>query len=293
MRRYALFTGCLIYQRVPHIEAVSVEVLKRLGVEFKRLDGFTCCPEPTTMRVLNKDAWYALAARNLAVAEEAGLDILTLCNGCNDTLFRVAEDLKADGSLRDKVNKVLAVVGRRFEGGVEVRSLLRVLHEDVGADAVKQAVERPMKGVKVAVHHGCHIYDELSHYDDVKRPRVFKDLLRALGCEVVDYPSEGLCCGAFIRPADEELSLSMVKEKIEQVKELGADCLAVICPTCLIQFDAGQVMASRKLGVTLDVPVFYLTQLIGLAMGMGLDEVGAKYHTIKPSRLAEKLLIKT
>ena len=289
MKKYALFTGCLIYQRLPHLEAVSVEVLARLGIKIRRLNGFTCCPEPTTMKMLNKMVWYALAARNLAVAEMEGLDILTLCNGCNATLFRVAEDLKSNRRLRESVNRVLESVEKSYEGKVKVKSILRVLYEEVGLEALSKSITRPLKKLKVAVHHGCHIYDELSHYDDVKSPKVFKSLLRALGCEVVDYPSEGLCCGAFIRPVDEELSLSMVREKTLEIRKAEADCIAVLCPTCLIQLDVGQVMASRKFNETLDTPVLYLTQLIGLAMEMSLDEVGMKYHTLKSGRLAEKL----
>jgi len=275
MRGYALFTGCLIYSRLPHLEAVSMKVLHKLGLRVERLEGFTCCPEPTAMRVLSRRAWYALAARNLAVAEEAGLDVLTLCSGCNATLFRVNEDLKA--------------VGRSYGGGVEVRSVLRAIYEGVGVEALRRAAVRELKGVKVALHHGCHIYDELSHFDDVAEPKSFKAVVSALGCEVVDYPSEGLCCAAFIRPVDERLSLAFVKEKVEGAAKAGADCVAVICPACLIQLDVGQAAASRRLGLRLEVPVLYLTQLIGLSMGMSLDEVGFKHHSVRGG-LAERLM---
>lgn len=284
MRKYALFTGCLIYARVPHIEAVSVRVLSRLGVEVERLSGFTCCPEPTVVKLFGRRAWYALAARNLAVAEGAGLDVLTLCNGCNYTLLKVAEELRRP-ELRERVNEDLKLVGRRYNGRVEVRSALRVLYEEVGAEGLKRAVERPLEGLRVAVHHGCHIYEELSLYDDVNKPRAFKSLLEAVGCEVVDYSLEGLCCGAFIRPVDEDLSMSFVREKVEEVKRAGADCIAVICPTCLIQLDAGQALLSRRAAAP-GLPVLYLTQLIGMSMGMTEDDVGMKYHAISRLRKA-------
>lgn len=277
MRGYALFTGCLVYARVPHIEDVSLKVLSRLGVRVERLGGFTCCPEPTLSRLFGQRLWYALAARNLAVAEEAGLDVLTLCNGCNYTLLKVSEELRRDPELRERVNEDLRLVGRQYGGRVEVRSVLRVLYEEVGVEGLRRAVARPLEGLRVAVHHGCHIYDELSLYDDVAKPRAFKSLLSAVGCEVVDYDLEGLCCGAFIRPVDEELSMALVREKVEEVKRAGADCIAVTCPSCLIQLDASQAVLSRRLGVALRVPVLYLTQVVGLSMGM--EDVGLKYHS--------------
>jgi heterodisulfide reductase subunit B len=290
MKGYALYTGCLIYSRLPHLEAVSMKVLHKLGLRAERLEGFTCCPEPTAMRVLSQRAWYALAARNLAVAEEAGLNVLTLCNGCNATLFRVSEDLRRDEGLRGRVNEDLKAVGRRYGGGVEVKSILRAIYEDVGLEALRGAAVRELRGVKVALHHGCHIYDELSRFDDVAEPKSFKAVVSALGCEVVDYASEGLCCAAFIRPVDEELSLTFVREKVEDAVKAGADCMVVICPTCLIQLDVGQVAASRKLKAKLELPVLYLTQLMGLSMGMTLDEVGFKYHSVRGGRLAEGLM---
>ncbi|MCX8205254.1 MAG: CoB--CoM heterodisulfide reductase iron-sulfur subunit B family protein [Candidatus Nezhaarchaeota archaeon] len=280
MKGYALFAGCLIYARVPHVEAVSVKVLSRLGVNVERLSGFTCCPEPMVMKMFGQRAWYTLAARNLAVAEEAGLDILTLCNGCNYTLLKVAKELSEDPELKERVNEELKLVGRRYSGRVEVKSVLRVLYEEVGGGALRRAVVRPLEELRVAVHHGCHIYDELSLYDDVARPRAFKSLLSAIGCKVVDYPLEGLCCGAFIRPVDEDLSTSIVKEKLEEVTRIGADCIAVVCPMCLIQLDAGQALILRRLKTAPTVPVLYLTQLIGLSLGMGEDEVGLKYHSV-------------
>lgn len=264
-------------------------VLRELGTKLHQLNGVTCCPEPFSTQTLNPSAWYALAARNICLAEERELDILTLCNGCNATLHRVNEDLKTDLELRLRVNEHLKSVGRKFKGKIEVQSILRVMYGILGLNELKAHVTRPLEGIQVAVHYGCHIFDELKTYDDVKKPNSLKYVVRALGASVVSYPSEMLCCGAFARPVDQELSQELVEEKLNDLSNAGADCLVVICPYCYAQYDLGQVALRRRLGKNHGIPVLFLSQLVGLALGFEAREMGLCFSKVRTDRLVQAI----
>lgn len=289
MRRYAFFPGCMIPSRFPQFEASSLKVLKALGVELERIEGWSCCPEPLSMQTMSKETWYTVAARNISLAEEKGLDILTLCNGCNETLFEVNKELKADNKLKQKVNRNLNEIGRTFRGNISVKSFFRVLYEDVGPEEIKKHVKSPLKNTKVAVHYGCHIIPELEDFDDVKNPQSLKRIINAIGGEVVAYPSEMTCCAAFARSISEHMSLEFVKEKIIDIGAAHAECIVVLCPYCFLQLDLGQILVSRRTAKRSEIPVLYLTQLIGFAMGFNPKEMGVDFHAIKTNGLARKM----
>lgn len=289
MKEYILFPGCLISFRFPHFESSAIKVLNRLNMELRQLDDVTCCPEPISMRILNLEAWYSIAARNICLAEQKSLDVLTLCNGCNQTLHRVNEDLKRDERLRMEVNEKLKEIGRRFEGKITVKSMLRVLYQDLGPNKIMNCLRRDLEGIKVAIHYGCHIFDELEAYDDPKNPKSLKVLVKALGADVVSYPSETLCCGAFARDIDKEFSLETAEEKLEELVKFDVDCLVVICPTCFFQYEWSQIELAKKFERSFRVPILYFTQLLGLAMGFGSHDMGLEYHRVKANKLIDML----
>lgn len=278
MRRLFLFPGCVIYSRLPHIEALTLNAFSTLGIELYHLKDFTCCPEPFAFKTLSEKTWYVLAARNLSLAEAEGGDILTICNGCTYTLYAASKDLKRDEKLRSEVNHVLAKTGRSFKGGVEVLSIVRYLYEKVGVERIRKYVKKPLVGVKAALHHGCHLFEELEDYDDVKKPRALKELVEALGAEITHYPSEMLCCGAFLQPIEENLHLEVVREKLRDVKAQGATCLVVTCPTCYLQYDLGQLQIKRKLREEYGLPVLHYVELLALSLGLPVRDAISKFH---------------
>jgi heterodisulfide reductase subunit B len=279
----------MIPARFPQFEASTLKVLDALNVSLDRMSGCTCCPEPLSMQTLNKDMWYSVAARNISIAESKGLDILTVCNGCNETLFEANKDLKADRKLRLRINQNLKEIGKSFEGNVAVKSFLRVLYEDIGLDAVKKHVKVPLNDAKIAVHYGCHIFPELEDFDDAQDPHSLKDLVRALGANAVSYSGEMTCCAAFARPINEDVSLEFTEKKLRDIASVGAECLVVMCPYCFLQFDLGQVMISRKWNKTYNIPVVYCSQLVGLAMGFSPHEMGLHLHMVKVDDFAKKI----
>lgn len=283
MREYALFPGCFISVRIPQFESSTIKVLAELRVKIKRLKDLTCCPDPFSMPMLDLKAWYSIAARNICLAEKIGLDMLTLCNGCNATLFEVNNELKKNEKLRNEVNQFLEKVDRRFEGKIAVKSILRVLYEDIGLPQISMHIKRHLSHINVAVYYGCHIFNELKEYDNPKNPRSLKDLVEVLGAKVVSYPSEMHCCGAFAQNIDRNLSLEVIKETLGDITSAGADCLVVLCPYCFYQYEISQLM----LGIKHPVPVLYYPQLLGLSMGFSVQDMGLQFHKIGVSELMD------
>jgi len=289
--RFAIFLGCFIPVRLPHIEAVARRVLPQLGVDLTDIEGFSCCPEPVGF-LTDRITGLAVAARNLSLAEEAGLDIITLCNGCTYTLRQANQTLKRDTALREKVNGVLAETGHRFRGTIEVRHFAQVLHEQVGLEKIHSVVKKPLSGLKVACHPGCHILSppETMGFDDPLNPVVLDFMVSALGAEPVDWDRKTTCCGwTLTNYGDKESANRLLGAKLDAMHAAKADCSAVICPQCFYQFDTGQMLAARELKLEYRVPTLYYLQLLALAMGRGLDEAGVRQHRVKDPALEEKL----
>ena len=266
-------------------------ILKNLDVNVRDLPGFSCCPDPVGFSALDRFTWIVLASRNLAVAEEAGLDVLTLCSGCFETLKTADYVLRNENGLKEKVNEALAKVGKEYKGTVEVRHLLQVLYEDVGPEKIESTVEKPLKGVKVAVHYGCHVLrpSEVLQVDDPFNPTSFESIVKATGATPVDYLKKFLCCGVGVRSVDEYTTNRMIEEKLRYVRMSGADLLCVICPFCLIQYDIGQFQINKALGTDYHIPVFYYPHLLALAQGVSADELHFKFQRIKPDVVLEKI----
>jgi len=225
MARYAFFLGCQIPMRLPNIEIAARKVFERVGLEAVDLLGYSCCPEPVVSRLLDEMAALTISARNLTFAEELGLDMMTLCNGCYETLVEANEILKHDTEKRSKVNEILKRYGREYKGKVEVKHVVEVLYEDVGLDKIKSCVVKPQK-MKVALHYGCHLYREYKSPDIMRKPNMMKEIAMQTGVEIVDYGLERLCCGYPSMQADEEFSLKQrLLLKLDRISNAGADAV--------------------------------------------------------------------
>jgi heterodisulfide reductase subunit B len=266
-------------------------ILKSLDVNAKDLPGFACCPDPVGFSAMDRYTWLVLASRNLAVAEEKGLDILTLCSGCFESLMTANYVLKNENGFKEKINEALAKVGKQYNGTVEVRHLLQVLAEDVGAKKIESTVKKPLEGIKVAIHYGCHVLrpSEVVQVDDPFNPTCFEGIVKATGATPVDYEKKFLCCGVGVRSVDENTTNKMIEEKLRYVRLAGADLICVICPFCLIQYDIGQFQINKVFGTDYNIPVFYYPHLLALAQGISAEELNFKFQRIKPDAVLEKI----
>ncbi len=279
----------MIPLKYPQMESAVRFSLEKLGIELVDEPRFSCCPDPIYFKAGNRLDWYTLAARNIALAEEQELDIITVCSGCTSTLCEVNHHLKHDESLRTKVNRRLQSVGHEFKGTVTVRHLVTLLKNEIGLEAIKNSIICPFEDLRVAIHYGCHLLkpSEIMQVEDPVVPSILADLFQAAGATPVNHKEYLMCCGKACQ--DSKLTIDMSHTVFQSVKDSGADCLGLICPTCFDSFDLGQLRVSRKCNTTFEIPVIYYFQLLALAMGASIREVGLKYHKIMGDGFLERL----
>jgi len=260
--KYALFLGCKIPSRLPAYEASTRAVLGQLGVTLVDLE-FNCCGYPA--RNYSRDAFVVAAIRNLALAERAGLDLLTPCTCCYGTLRHAIRFLGEDAELRSRVTQALAAEGLAWSGKTEVEHLLPLLARKLGVDTLAAAVRTPRTGLRVAAQYGCHALrpSNVSRFDNPVAPTVFETLIRATGATAVDWPRRLDCCGDPLHEANAPLSERMTRAKIADALESGAQVMCTACPHCHLRFDAVQAGTAEPSIRTLLYP-----RLLGLALGL-------------------------
>ncbi|MHA1268621.1 MAG: CoB--CoM heterodisulfide reductase iron-sulfur subunit B family protein [Candidatus Helarchaeota archaeon] len=290
---FAIFLGCNIPNRLPHIELAVRKVLPEFGVNLIDMDGFGCCPDPIGIQALNYEAWATLAARNIAVAEERKLNILTLCMGCYESLKTVNYEIRHDLELKDKINQNLNKIGKEIKGIIEVFGILELLYRDIGLDEIKSKVIKPLSGLKVAAHYGCHALKPayIIQFDNPSNPTSLDSLINIIGAKSMPYLNKQLCCGTGISGIDEKAQLSMIRSKFTEIRNANLDCIVTLCPLCYIQLEMGQMLVNKEFGEKFKIPVFHYAELLALAMGTDEKELGFKYHRVKVKNILEVLAL--
>lgn len=289
MSEYLIFLGCVIPYRLQSYEASARRILEALDVKLVEMPSFNCCGYPVDP--INHELASSLAARNLCLAENLEMDILTLCNGCFSQLNKTNRMLKEDKSFREKTNKTLGEIGMEFKGSIEVKHLVHVLIEDVGIEKIRKAVKKNLKNVQVAQHSGCHLIrpSKYASRGGVGGMEMLKDLIKATGAECLDYEDEDECCGNPIIGVNEEIPFQLAREKLVHIRAVGAQALITVCPFCHIMYDLNQPRIERKFGLRLGIPVLHYPQLLGLAIGLQPDELALNELRVKPDELLKQI----
>ena len=286
--KYAPFFGCMITVKYPQMEAAVRKTSKNLGIELVDLEGFSCCPDPIYFKATDKLTWITLAARNICIAEEAGLDLVTMCSGCTATLSEANFHLSHEPELKEKVNRRLKRIGKEYKGTISVRHIVTVLRDDLGIDRVRESVKRPLKDVKVGIHYGCHLLkpSEIMRVDDPDYPTILEKLFAAIGAKTVHHAKQSLCCGKACM--SENIPEKMTYDVLTSLKKAGAEVMGLICPTCFDEFDLGQIKLARKYDGDLTIPILYYFQMLGLAQGFSPQEMGLHLHKTKADDIIKK-----
>lgn len=287
--KYLIFLGCAIPYRVSSYEISSRKVLDRLGVELVEMPEFNCCGLP--LDPVSHETMLIMAAKNLALAEQQGFNILTLCPGCAGTLKKVNKILKADKALKEEINSHLREVNLEFEGTIKVKHLLQLLKEDVGIEKIKDSVVKPLTNLKVAEHNGCHILrpKEYIGFDDPEDPQTLKMLIEATGATCLDYIDETECCGAPSVGVSDKVALALAKDKLSHVKQVDAQALITICPFCHIMYDTNELRIEKLFNETYGIPILHYPQLLGLAMGITPEELAFSDLRVSPSNILRQI----
>jgi heterodisulfide reductase subunit B len=286
--RYLMFLGCAIPYRVAAYEISARKILQKLGVELVEMPEFNCCGLP--LDPVSHETMLVLAARNLAMAEQKGLDIIALCPGCAGTLKKVGKMMKQDKHLNEEINCRLKEAGLRYDGTVAAKHIMQVLIEDVGLEKIKEMVVRPLTNLKVAEHNGCHILrpKEYIGLDDPEDPKMLKTLIEATGATCLDYMDETECCGAPSVGVNDKVALQLARDKLNHIKTVDAQAMITICPFCHIMYDTNELRIEKMFNEVYGIPVLHYPQLLGLAMGMSPEELAFNELRVDCSKIIKQ-----
>jgi heterodisulfide reductase subunit B len=278
--KYALYLGCTAQAEQFGYEASVRAVLPSFGVELADMHGTSCCGYPSHSSV-NFQAWLYLSARNMAIAEQMGLTLFPLCNGCHLSFVETKHTLGENLELKKKINDVLRNEDLVYTGDVKLIHILELLHDVIGKEAVQKAVKNKLTGLKLAAHPGCHAIrpSRLGRPDDSENPQKLDDLIRWLGAESMDYPEKIDCCGSSLAVTAGKAVMEIAGDKLMAIKKYGFDGLVTTCPFCFKIFDNRQKAIQATLGEkSLEVPIFYYPQLLGAAMGISEEKLGLELN---------------
>jgi succinate dehydrogenase / fumarate reductase cytochrome b subunit len=289
--KYAYYPGCASQAITKEADSATRKVAERLDISLFDMPKANCCGAGL-LRDYNHMLNLTLNARIFAEAETMRMDILTICSTCLMVMNTANRDMKKDGKILEEVNGALKEAGLRYSGKTRIRQLLWALVEDYGLENLKKRVIRPLKGLKVAPFYGCHSLRPSSAlgFDNPQNPRSLAMVLETLGAEVMDYPGKTECCGFQLDLVNVATATSMTAVRLIEAKENGAACLCTPCPFCHINLDNYQGMAEKRAERKIRLPVFHLSQLVGLSLGMDEKELGLARHLVSPEKTLKGLL---
>ncbi|MFO8111608.1 MAG: CoB--CoM heterodisulfide reductase iron-sulfur subunit B family protein [Desulfosalsimonadaceae bacterium] len=286
--KYIYYPGCSLEGTALEYNISTKSVLGALGVELVELDDWTCCGATAaegTSHLLS----FALPARNIALAEKMkeDADILVPCSACYLNLKRVEREIVMDPGLLKKINQVLETEDLALKGKRKTRHLLDVLSSDIPARDIASAVVRPLKGLRIAPYYGCQCLRPYAVFDDPEAPRSMEPILAALGASVYDWDMGGKCCGASLMSTAPEAGIELVAGLLDAAQD--ADAVVTVCPMCQMNLEAYQRRASKMRKAHYDVPILYLPQLMGLAMGLPDEQTRLDLNLCVPDGFRHKL----
>jgi heterodisulfide reductase subunit B len=273
-KKYALFPGCLIPTEQYAYELSIRETLPVLGVEIVDVEGFSCCGEP--MKSVNQFLTLYLSTRNLAIAEKHHLDLYVPCAMCHLALSDCQHVLEKNPAMKERINSQLAAEDLKYTGKRQIVHTIDLLYDHVGIEKIKEHVKKPLTGLKIAAHYGCHLIrpSEIGRPDDAENPQKIESILKVIGAEPVNYPEKLDCCGAPLLANLPESALTKTGQKLQAIQEQGIQGIVDVCPWCHKMFDSRQTKAGETVATKLEVPVLYLTQLLGVAFGISGEKLG-------------------
>lgn len=292
--KVAFYPGCVSKGACPELYASARVIAEPLGLELEELTEAPC----TGAGVLseqNPDLADSLNGLTLAMAESKAAELMTICSTCQGVLSGVSFHLANDKQRLDKVNATIGDQGFRYGGKTKVKHLLWMLFEDIGLDRIRSAIKRKLTGLKIAPFYGCYILRPVESLGLIERPErktYLEQLIALLGAEPVEYRGATKCCGFPMLTLNRDRSLAMAGNHIIEAKDKGADLLVTPCPLCHLNLDGQQPDAGRVLKRKIDVPIFHLPQLLGLAFGYSPEELRLDHHVIPTASALEKVELK-
>jgi succinate dehydrogenase / fumarate reductase, cytochrome b subunit len=292
--KVAFYPGCVSKGACPELFVSTQKVAQALGLELFELTEAPC----TGAGVLteqNPDLADALNGLTLAMAERQGATLMTICSTCQGVLSNHDYHLKSDPARKTRANAALAENGFEYKGTTTVKHLLWLLVEDIGLDKIKSLIKRKLTGLKVAPFYGCYILRPEEHLGLKEKPErktYLEQIISLVGATPVEYRGKSKCCGFPMVTMNRDSALTMGGNHILEAKDKGADLLVTPCPLCHLNLDAQQPDAARVMHQPIDVPIFHLPQLLGLAFGFSPEELRLNHHVVGTGAALGKVELK-
>lgn len=256
--KLSYFPGCSLHGTAKEYGLSTSAVCQRLGLELIEIPDWNCCGA-SSGHSTNYLLAQALAARNLILAEKQGLDLVVSCAACFSRFKKTDIALKENAELNKKMEEIMGVP---YKGGFEIRHLLDVICNTVGWDTIRKKVSNPLKDLRLVPYYGCVIVrpHEVTQFDDEEQPQAMDNLIEAIGAESLPWSDKTECCGASLSLTRVDIVKKLARDIIEMAKEAGAQAVVTACPLCQANLD----MRYGEDGL----PIFYFTELLGLALGI-------------------------
>jgi heterodisulfide reductase subunit B len=278
--KYAYFPGCSQESTAEEYNRSLLAVARALdAMELLEIPDWSCCGATPAASIQNPMLPDSLAARNLSIASEMGMtDVVAPCAACYKNMRKASHDLRDKPEVLAQAKQALP--DRNLDTIPEVRHPLDVIVNDVGVDNVP--VEKPLRGMKVACYYGCLLTRPGEGFDDPEYPTAMDRLVEALGAEPVSWAYKTKCCGGGIYMFRENVSFTMSADVLAHAKAAGANAVAAACPFCQLLLDLYQNKLASIRNTTFDIPIFFFTQLMGLAMGLDRADLGLEKLVVSP-----------
>jgi heterodisulfide reductase subunit B len=270
--KYAYYPGCSAHSTARDMHESSLAVAKALGIELAEIKGWTCCGASAAHQT-DRALAASLAAANLVLCKEMGMDMVVNCAACYNRSKTANYEVINSSVMRESVNQLL---GQPYDGSVAVRLFVEVLTKDIGAAKLRKSFKQSLNGLKVACYYGCYLLrpPEVTNFDDPENPTILESLVEAMGGESLDWPGKVDCCGGGLNLTRTEITVQRSAAIIDMAQKAGADCIAVACPMCQTSLDLRQKDIEKATGKQYNMPIVYITQLLGLCLGISPKELG-------------------
>lgn len=285
--KYAYYPGCTLETTSDSYDISTRSCAGALKIGLSEMEEWNCCGATASSSV-DELLSNTINARNLAIGEKMGCDIVVPCSACFKNLHSTRKNLLADEKLKIKVNTALKEDNLKFSGTGKVRHLLDICVNDVGLDTIKSLVKKPLKGLKTATYYGCQIVRPENEIDNAENPTIFENLIEALGSTTTNYTLKTKCCGASLIITKNDVALTLVKNLLQSAMDGDADCIVCACPLCQLNLDAYQSNVNKTFKLNFKLPILYFTQLMGVAFGIPLAKLGIGKEFVSAERLLTK-----
>lgn len=277
--KYAYFPGCSLHSTASEYDLSTKAVCRELNIELEEIPDWNCCGA-TSAHSLSREVGIALPLRNLAKAEQMGLDVVTPCAACFNRLKSANDTVKRDPGMLSLIDEKYGI---KYKGNVNTLSLLAVIY-GLGMKEIKAKVKRELAGLKPACYYGCLLLrpPDVADFDDPENPKSLDELMGVLRAEAVKWPYKTECCGASLSLSKSEIVVKLTHDILSMAKRSGANCIVTACPLCQGNLDMRQSQVEAKYGEKFGLPIFYFTQVMGMAFGISEASLGFNKLMVNP-----------